>query len=27
MSAEEEAAMLQKIMHDQGGQLDPEEMQ
>jgi HD superfamily phosphohydrolase YqeK len=27
MSSEEEAAMLQKLMHDQGGQMDPEEMQ
>lgn len=27
MSPEEEAAMLQKLMHDEGGNIDPEEMQ
>lgn len=27
MTAEEEAAMLTKMMHEQGGQMDPEEMQ
>jgi hypothetical protein len=27
MSPEEEAAMLQKLMHDEGSNVDPEEMQ
>jgi hypothetical protein len=27
LTADEEAQMLQKLMHDEGGNIDPEEMQ